>query len=203
MASILDNVVAGNGSWGIKTEGGEDGDGIVTRIGYNDFWENEAGDYLGVEAPASDLAVDPHFLDPAAGDYHLREDSPLLSAGSGGGVIGALGLTGEQDPTAVERDVLAEGLPRAHRLGRNYPNPFNSWSTITYEVAHAGLVRLGIYGLTGQRLRVLVEAEDAAGRYAVRWDGRDDCGRVVASGVYLFRMAVGDHRQVRRMLLLR
>ena len=95
-------------------------------------------------------------------------------------------------------------LPTAYRLGQNYPNPFNSETLIPYDVAKAGAVRLRVYASTGQKVRTLVDGESrSAGSYSVLWDGRDDAGRDVASGVYLCRMEGGEYRGVRRMLLVR
>ena len=64
-------------------------------------------------------------------------------------------------------------------------------------------MRLSVYALTGQLVRTLVDGERGAGRYSVTWDGTDDAGRDVASGVYLCRMAAGEYRAVRKMLVTR
>jgi len=64
-------------------------------------------------------------------------------------------------------------------------------------------VYLSIYALTGQHIRRLVDGEHAPGTYAVTWDGKDDAGRAVASGVYLCRMTAGELSGVRKMLLIR
>ena len=60
-----------------------------------------------------------------------------------------------------------------------------------------------MYALTGQYVRTLVDGERSVGSYSVRWDGKDDAGRDVASGLYLCRMEVGDYRAVWKMLLVR
>ena len=64
-------------------------------------------------------------------------------------------------------------------------------------------MRLSIHTLTGQRVRTLVDGERSAGSFSVVWDGRDDAGGDVASGVYLCRMEAGEYRAVRKMLLMR
>ena len=93
--------------------------------------------------------------------------------------------------------------PKAYHLRQNHPNPFNPETTIPYDVAKAGAVRLSIYALTGQHIRTLVDREHPVGSYSVRWNGRDDAGRNVASGVYLCGMEAGDYSAVRKMLLVR
>ncbi|MSS70130.1 MAG: hypothetical protein EXS64_01425 [Candidatus Latescibacteria bacterium] len=104
-----------------------------------------------------------------------------------------------------------DALPRRPALFQNVPNPFNPVTEIAYDVPGAGgpaetagaQVVLRIYNLTGQVIRTLVEAPNAPGRYRVAWDGRDDLGHPVASGVYFYRLDIGTFRDVKRMLLLR
>ena len=106
------------------------------------------------------------------------------------------------EPTAVE---VSEGmaLPSGYALSQNYPNPFNPETTIRYDVAKTGTVRLSMYALTGQLVRTLMDGGRAAGSYSVTWDGTDDAGRDVASGVYLCRMEGGEYRAVRKLVLVR
>jgi len=106
------------------------------------------------------------------------------------------------EPTSVE---TSEGmvLPATYALSQSHPNPFNPQTTITYDVAKDGTVRLHIYAITGQRIRTLVDGERSAGSYSVAWDSTDDVGQAVASGVYLVRMIAGDYRAVRKMLLMK
>lgn len=93
-------------------------------------------------------------------------------------------------------------------LLQNYPNPFNSETTIQYELSASCEVRLDIYNLLGQSVRSLALGEQKMGRYSVRWDGKDDRGGDVASGIYIYRLeAFTNQRQdfveSKRMLLLR
>lgn len=90
-------------------------------------------------------------------------------------------------------------------LEQNYPNPFNSETTIAYQLspAGAGEVEVSIYNLRGQKVRTLARAPQPAGRYEVKWDGRDDAGQEAASGVYICRLRVSPFVQNRKMLLLR
>ena len=106
------------------------------------------------------------------------------------------------EPTAVE---ISEGdaVPSGYALSQNYPNPFNPETTIRYTLSETGAVHLSLYNVSGQLIRTLVEGERAAGSYSVTWDGRDDAGRDVASGMYLGRLEVGGFRSVRKVLLVR
>jgi hypothetical protein len=74
-----------------------------------------------------------------------------------------------------------------NRLRQNVPNPFNPVTTIAFSVAERGRVRLAIYDVTGRRVRALVDEALVPDRYEVRWDGRNDAGLRVSSGVYFYK----------------
>ena len=94
-------------------------------------------------------------------------------------------------------------LPDSFGLDQNMPNPFNPSTTIGYQLPESGQVHLSIYNLLGQEVRTLVDATLEAGYYTLDWDGRDDFGRQLASGIYLYRMRVNDFSETRRMMLLK
>ncbi len=93
--------------------------------------------------------------------------------------------------------------PEEFALMQNYPNPFNPSTTIVYQLPQAQAVNLTIYDLNGRAVHQLVNEEQAAGSYSVRWDGNDEYGRPVASGVYFYRMQAGEFRQSRKLLLMK
>ena len=94
--------------------------------------------------------------------------------------------------------------PRSYALMQNVPNPFNSSTVIRYAVGGNAPVRtrLEVFNSVGQRVRTLVDAEQGAGFYSVVWDGRDDDGRFLSSGVYFYRLTAGEFVQVRKMALV-
>ncbi|RMD89188.1 MAG: T9SS C-terminal target domain-containing protein [Calditrichaeota bacterium] len=94
-------------------------------------------------------------------------------------------------------------IPVIEVLHPNYPNPFNPETTIEYELARAGHVRLTIYNLRGQIVRRLVNGNQLAGKQKVKWDGTTDQGVPVASGVYMMKLQVGKKSMWRKMILLR
>ncbi|HMY35662.1 MAG TPA: T9SS type A sorting domain-containing protein [bacterium] len=96
-----------------------------------------------------------------------------------------------------------EGIPTEFALSQNYPNPFNPRTTIRYDVAKAGKVVIKVYNMLGQEVATLINAQRDPGRYSIQWDGRNNAGSVVASGVYLYRMQVGDVVRSKRMLFLK
>lgn len=94
-------------------------------------------------------------------------------------------------------------LPRSVDLYQNYPNPFNPETTISYAVDAPSRVRLIVVDALGREVATLVDDRQAAGSYSVRWDGRTLMGKDAPSGVYLYRLSVGDARRVRSMVLVR
>ncbi len=96
-----------------------------------------------------------------------------------------------------------ELLPIKFVLQQNYPNPFNPATTIEYSIPERSHVTIDICNVLGQRVRSLVDREEAAGSYKIAWNGADDSGGLVATGVYLYRFQAGDRVQTKKMLLLK
>jgi hypothetical protein len=96
-------------------------------------------------------------------------------------------------------------LPDAahNKLSQNFPNPFNPTTTIRYSTARDGRVGLIVFNVKGQRVRTLVDETRPSGNYTAVWDGRNDGGRTVATGVYFYRLTAGSFTEVRKMVLLR
>ena len=100
---------------------------------------------------------------------------------------------------------VSEQGPGEVSLSSNYPNPFNPQTLITFILPKPAFVNLEIYNILGQRVRNLTDGFRQAGTHSVTWDGRDENGRKVASGVYLYRLVVDRGRsvQTRKLLLIR
>ena len=96
-----------------------------------------------------------------------------------------------------------EALPADFRLMDNYPNPFNAQTAVVYQVPEETHVELNIFNLMGQQVNRLVDEVRAPGAYQLQWDGTDDSGAAVGSGVYLYRMRAGAFSQTRSLLLLK
>jgi len=96
------------------------------------------------------------------------------------------------------------GIPAKFTLKQNYPNPFNPATAVRYELPKSEHVKLTVFNLLGQKVAILVDQIQPAGRHTAVWDARNDAGRSVASGVYLYRIQAGDsYSDVRKMLLVR
>jgi len=104
-------------------------------------------------------------------------------------------------PTSVRTEDAER--PATLSLAQNYPNPFNPNTTIRYELPRAGAVQIEVFNILGQRIRRLVDEVTAAGRHSVVWNGRDDRGHAVSSGIYLYRLSSAEGNLVKKMLLVK
>jgi hypothetical protein len=89
------------------------------------------------------------------------------------------------------------------QLFQNYPNPFNPETIIEYYLPQSATIRLEILNLLGQKVRTLVAGQRPFGNHWTLWDGKDDSGREVASGVYIYRLVAGKYRESRKMMMLK
>jgi flagellar hook assembly protein FlgD len=93
--------------------------------------------------------------------------------------------------------------PTALTLGQNYPNPFNPSTTIAFDLPQRGELQLEVFDVRGRVVRTLMSGVQTQGPHTVHWDGRDDNGRGVASGVYFYRLTTPSGTQTRKMHLVR
>jgi hypothetical protein len=112
------------------------------------------------------------------------------------------------DPNAIGIPVkgLTPILPTDFTLNQNYPNPFNPETTIEFAVGSGSAnkqVRLVIYNLLGETIATIINEPLAAGKYTYKWRGTNQDGDFVASGVYFYRLMVGDQSQTKKMVLLK
>ncbi|MEW6756577.1 MAG: FlgD immunoglobulin-like domain containing protein, partial [Candidatus Latescibacterota bacterium] len=134
----------------------------------------------------NDVAVDP-------------QDAGALYAATPWGVYRWQEAAGPSVVTRVEGAV-----PRAPRLAPNYPNPFNASTTIPFSLPQAGRAEVSVHDLLGQRVAVLVQGRREAGEHTVRWDGRGEGGRALASGVYVCRLWLHETGvETRKVVLVR
>ena len=114
----------------------------------------------------------------------------------------AYATTDESGHFALPLATLGTSLPQGFALGANYPNPFNPATIIPYELAATSLVKLEVFNTLGQRIATLVDGEQGAGAYSVRWDATDASGQAGAAGLYLYRLTVDGAQQTGRMVLV-
>ena len=105
----------------------------------------------------------------------------------------------------VEENLTDFIVPQKFSLDQNYPNPFNPMTTISYRLPKTAVVTLRIYNLLGQQVRTLVDEVEKPGYYTAQWDGRDEQGMDLPSGVYFYRLRIDRDKfvETKKMLLLR
>ena len=162
---------------------------------------------------------------PESGQVHVTNAIANGSEVSGNGDIVRLVFRVLRDFQDDARFEIAEGLvfdpsqfanplvggvldiqttPTEFALLQNFPNPFNPETTIGYELAESADVTLQIYNVVGQVVRTLIASESqSVGRYQVRWDGMDDRGMPVSSGIYFYQISAGKFQDVRKLMLLK
>ena len=117
------------------------------------------------------------------------------------------GLTFYSKPQTLvvhaQAGVLEARIPQHFYLNNNYPNPFNPLTTITYSLAEANDVHLMLYDILGRQVMILYQGRQLAGQYAMEWNGWDEEGRQMPSGIYVIELKAGDFCQKQKMMLLR
>lgn len=107
-----------------------------------------------------------------------------------------------QPITAVE-DLNNSALPDGYYLSQNYPNPFNPTTNISYQINQAQNVSLIIYDILGEKVKTLVSQYQSPGQYTITWNGQNDVGNKVISGVYIYTLKTGDVFLSKKMLMLK
>lgn len=94
-------------------------------------------------------------------------------------------------------------LPAVTKLGGNYPNPFNPTTEISYAMSNAGHIMIDIYNVKGELVKTLVNREVATGNHSIIWNGENNSGKPVTSGLYLYKMKTGTYVSTKKMILLK
>lgn len=135
-------------------------------------------------------------------DIKIHQDERFLVAGTHARSMYKIDIS-EFEPNAVEETTPETDVITGAVLAQNYPNPFNPSTTIRYQLAESGDVSLKVYNVSGQLVRTLVDGHKAAGDFEAVWDGRDDAGRMVSSGKYMYQLVKGDQVETRYCTLLK
>jgi flagellar hook assembly protein FlgD len=104
--------------------------------------------------------------------------------------------------TSINKD-KSKFISRQFQLFQNYPNPFNPTTVVKFHLSYPGEVELKIYNLLGQQIEKLISEKLLPGEYRVEWDGKDDAGYSVSSGIYYYRLKVDDRSKTRKMLMIK
>lgn len=154
--------------------------------------------FLVVEAAvAGTIRIDSTFVPPAGG-FLLTALNPAP-----GGSKTLTPKYGPGDASVPVQEVSGPNLPEQYALNQNVPNPFNPSTSIEFAVPRSGNVRIKVFNVLGQKVKTLADEYMKAGYKRVEWDGTDQSGNSVASGVYLYRMSANDFGETKKMLLLK
>ena len=104
--------------------------------------------------------------------------------------------------TAIDEDANIN-IPGRYSLSQNYPNPFNPSTEIKFTIASHEKVSLVIYDLLGRKIITLVNDDIIPGEHKIVWNGNNDSGRGVASGIYLYKLTTDNYSKVRKMVFLK
>jgi flagellar hook assembly protein FlgD len=108
--------------------------------------------------------------------------------------------------TSVKEPLAQNEAPANYILHQNFPNPFNAGTTIRFEIPSSRAnttARLAIYNVRGELVCELINQKLPAGNYFVHWEGKNNAGREVASGIYLCRLRLGNMVEMRKLSLLK
>jgi serine protease len=177
---------------------------------YDGFTDLEKWNFLsgGVQTQSVD-GVDISTL-TAEGPFNIPADGMIEVAFAlmGGNSLAELQANADQaqdfwDGSWAGMEPENRTVPQEFWLEQNYPNPFNPATLISWQLAVGKEVKLKIFNLLGQEVRTLVNERQEAGYHSAVWDGRDDSGNQVASGIYLYRIKAGEFVSIRKMVFLR
>ena len=105
--------------------------------------------------------------------------------------------------TDVNDGVQQTNLPDNFSLSHNYPNPFNPETQIEYALSRNCQVKLIVFNILGQKVKTLVDEFQTVGYKTTHWDGKDEAGKEVASGVYFYKLKAGDYNETKKMILMK
>ena len=167
----------------------------------------------------NNILLDPLFIEPEAGNFHLIQNSPCINTGTPDTIglnLPEYDLAGDSriydgiidigcfEWQGVSVDDLLNSVSIKPILNANYPNPFNPTTTISFSIPEESKVDLSIYNIKGQRVKSLVKESFESGNHSVVWNGVDDSGKSVGSGVYFYKLNVnGKSKLVKKCLLLK
>lgn len=212
-----DNYMMRMGIW-YQTEDGWDGGNIQVSTDEGETWEVVIPEENYPDNSVVGLTGQPGFtgdsdgwqiynfdLSNYAGEFiNIRVRFASTNATDKGLFIDHFVLYGTALTTDVDEDSpFTTATPKKAALHQNYPNPFNPKTAINFDLPEKQHIDLKIYDVSGKLVRTLVSGEEDAGYHSIVWDGKDDTGNAVNSGVYIYRIDAENYRETKRMILLK
>jgi len=156
---------------------------------------------ITVENPNLDCQVSGHKATFLAGEWTGSSEIEFVVTDPLGGSDTATVVATISAPSDV--DEQRGSVPVEFMLYQNSPNPFNPLTTISYDLPSSEQIRLVIFNTQGRVVRVLVDGFQQAGTHRLIWDGRDETGSELSSGIYLLKLICKDYSRVRKLILIR
>ena len=167
---------------------------------YRSHWQSGVFEKINTTPIAVNHAIDMSPSDTLPYWYYVT----AVYANSSWGTAESFGSNKDSgrltNPTGIAEE---SPIPREFFLSQNYPNPFNPTTTISYGLPKDSNVKLEIFNLLGQRVMTLLDERQTAGYKSIIWDGRDNNGQSVSSGIYFYRVNTGDRQITKKMTLLK
>jgi hypothetical protein len=217
LGSYEDNYMMRMGIW-YQTEDGWDGGNVQVSTDEGETWEVVVPEENYPDNSVVALTGQPGFtgvsdgwqiynfdLSNYAGEFiNIRVRFASTNATDKGLFIDHFVLYGTVLTTDVDEDSpFTTATPKKAALHQNYPNPFNPKTTINVDLPQKQHIDLKIYDVSGKLVKTLVSGEQDAGYHSIVWDGKDDTGKAVNSGVYIYRIDAENYRAIKRMILLK
>lgn len=194
----LDAGLTGIANWIDWTEATGNGLDIffAANQGFGSGVSNDAGAFKTVMLPwMVTWLADSVAVDDSTWSYKVGEDAYTLIQN----VLNFFGTSQGEASRVVSRDAV----PREFSLSQNYPNPFNPETSISFTLPSEMKVELDIYNAVGQKIRTLVNSTVSSGSHVAIWDGRNDIGQKVSTGVYFYRIKAGDFSRTMKMVMVK
>ncbi|MCK4371645.1 MAG: T9SS type A sorting domain-containing protein, partial [candidate division Zixibacteria bacterium] len=139
----------------------------------------------------------------AENDSYPKDGDRLSVRIDGERVASDLTYAGSGSRISLSSLSAADLLPDSYSMSQNYPNPFNPSTTISFNLPNAGQVQLSIFNVLGQKVTTLVNGQLTAGTHEATWNGTDESGSPVGSGIYFYRITSSDFDQTKKMILMK
>jgi len=218
-ATVVNSIIGGN-----TTNGSVFFNTSAVTFDYCDFYNSEGPNFDGPLIPPTlgviddtnangdpcdefmNILLDPLFVDPANDDFHILVDSPCIDAGDPNsppdpdGSIVDIGRFYYEIPQGIEDIAIVQ---TDDYLKQNFPNPFNPTTTISYQLPENCKVELAIYNIKGQKVKQLVSDQLSVGQHSVVWNGKDNNGKSVSSGIYFYKLKSGSFEKTKKMILMK
>jgi len=203
-ALVLNSVLTGDKTegWSIPSIETDQGNGLV--LGFSLSGEETLPGHVGTLIEIT-FDIVGHLGQEIS--FYLGDSSGVLLANADAQNVACIYPDSENPITYPTKQITAniheEALPREYALKQNFPNPFNPITTIEFHLKSIDFVEISLYNLLGQEISTLVRRNMLAGRHFVVWDGRNQRGESLASGIYIYIIRTENFIDQKKMVLLR